>query len=115
MCRIITKVSCFALLFALGVLVARETVSGDLFVQGTCPDTSSECNRLPNALNGSCPLTKTGGMTFCSWIGGGGTYVACGASTANCAIIQPYVPQDCNGACIMDGNIGCKVTFNKCH
>lgn len=96
----------------LGIFVGSETASGVVVTIGTCPKAAAQCSGLPNNSNSSCPAEEFG-YSNCTWQNAAGTYLACGGG-GTCAVITPVVPQTCNGACVLDMNLGCSMTFNKC-
>jgi hypothetical protein len=114
------KVVCFCAMFALGIVIASKTATGDIMHQGQDCIYNSNCSGVPPTLNGACPPvpgTDPPVGTNCTFSGASGTYTVCKVTQDGgvCWTNQPYIQETCNGACAIDTNIGCSISYNLCY
>jgi hypothetical protein len=106
------RMTCSAITFAAGVILASLTAMGTILDCSKC-NPAFKCNTLPDMVNTSCPKVGAN-YTKCSFANAGETIAKCDIADITCHQLDPNQPQPCNGACVQDQTISCSMSYNKC-
>lgn len=84
---------------------------GDADGQGVCVGPKN-CKDIQAYPSGDCSIYN---IHTCVFNQSQDTVIYCDLTDAKCAVIIPYQPQTCTGACKINPGTGCTATLNKCH